>query len=124
MMINTRYSRPLGDYIVEFIGLRSWTGDQTGLHLSVIYYDILFIVSMQFVRKLGMSQLNLNLKKIFVYLIGLNILFSFVTGTIVKNVEANSKGLLAIDNLVGIGLAQLYNLDKHDNFFSLKGHEQ
>lgn len=96
MIIDTRYARPLGDYIVEFIGLRSWTGDQTGLHLSVIYFGFLFIVSILFVRRFAMSELNLNWKRIFVSLIGLNILFTFVTGTIVKSIKENSEGLLAI----------------------------
>lgn len=96
MIIDTRYARPIGDYIIEFMGLRSWTGNQTGLHLSAIYFGVLFIVSILFVRRFAMSELNLNWKRIFVYLIGLNILFTFATGTIVKNIKANSKGLLAI----------------------------
>ncbi len=46
MMITTRYTHALGDYILELIGLPSWTGDHTGFHLTIIYFGVLFIIGL------------------------------------------------------------------------------
>lgn len=51
MMITTKYTRALGDYILEYAGLKSWTGNNSGTHLTVIYFGILFIISLIFVKR-------------------------------------------------------------------------
>lgn len=41
MMVTTKYTRALGDYILEFVGLKSWTGDYSGIHLTTLEYFLL-----------------------------------------------------------------------------------
>jgi len=36
MMKTTTYTRALGDYVLEFIGLKSWSGKLAGTHLTVL----------------------------------------------------------------------------------------
>lgn len=96
MMVDTRYVRPLGDYVVEFIGLSSWTGDQTGLHLSVIYFAIIFIGLILLVQKYAIKDLAIQARTVFIYFIGLNLLFTLMISGVVRTIKGNSEGLLAI----------------------------
>ncbi len=38
MILTTSYTNALGNYILEFIGLRPWTGDYSGEHLTIILF--------------------------------------------------------------------------------------
>lgn len=44
MMMDTKYNKALGDYVVESIGLKSWSAIDTGFHLTIIYFGILFLI--------------------------------------------------------------------------------
>ena len=65
MMVTTKYTHALGDYILEFIGLKSWTGDYSGTHLTVIYFGVLFIISLFVVGKytllVGFDFVSINI---------------------------------------------------------------
>jgi hypothetical protein len=96
MMITTKYTHALGDYVLEFIGLKPWTGDYSGTHLTILYFGILFIIGLFLVKKYAVEGLNMRRKRIFIIFIAFIILFSSITGMTVRNIKKNSSGLLAI----------------------------
>lgn len=96
MMVTTKYTHALGDYILEFIGLKSWTGDYSGMHLTVIYFGILFVISLFLVEKYAICRLNIRGKSVFFIFVVLMIAFSSITGITAKYIKSNSEGLLSI----------------------------
>ncbi|MEL7565701.1 MAG: hypothetical protein AAGU27_12540 [Dehalobacterium sp.] len=115
MMITTKYTHALGDYVLEFIGLKSWTGNFSGTHLTVIYFGILFMISLFLVEKYVIDDLNIRRKSVFFIFIALMIVFSSITGMTARNIKKNSSGLLAIGyNFRGSSM----NYRSEDNRFS------
>ena len=96
MMITTKYTHALGDYVLEFIGLKSWTGNYTGAHLTIIYFGILFIIGLFLVKKYAVSCLNIKGRNVFIIFVVLMITFSSITGMTVRIIKKYSPGLLAI----------------------------
>lgn len=96
MMITTKYTHALGDYILEFIGLKSWTGDYSGVHLTVIYFGILFMIGLFLVEKYAIAGLNIRRRSVFFIFVALMTVFSLITGMTARNIKKNSSGLLAI----------------------------
>lgn len=96
MMITTKYTHALGDYILEFAGLKSWTGNYSGTHLTIIYFGVLFIISLFLVEKYAVNHLNLSRRNIFIIFIVTVTLFYSLTGIIATNIKKNSPGLLSI----------------------------
>src|SRR5699024_4352021 len=96
MMIDTTYFNAAGDYVVKFLGLKAWTGDYTGIHLTFFYFLPLFIAALFLVRKYAIRGLKIKSSKIFLIFIGLNVLFSIFTGFLAKNIKANAQGLFPI----------------------------
>lgn len=113
MMVTTKYTHALGDYILEFIGLKSWIGDYSGTHLTVIYFGILFTISLFLVRKFAVNGLKISKKKVFIIFVALMIVFYSITGIVVKNIKKNSSGLLAIG----------CNLDNSNMVYSCENNE-
>ncbi|WP_248482212.1 hypothetical protein [Tepidibacter aestuarii] len=96
MMLTTSYTRALGDYILEFIGLRSWTGDYSGTHLTVIYFGILFMICLHLVEKHVIDDLNIRGRSVFLIFVVLTTVFYSITGMTASNIKKNSSGLLTI----------------------------
>lgn len=97
MMLENNYTRALGDYILEFIGLRSWTGyNYHGTHLTIYYFGILFFIGLISVRKYVIDGLNFKKRHIFFIFVALIIMFNSITGITVRNIKKNSDGLLTI----------------------------
>jgi hypothetical protein len=94
-MITTKYTHALGDYIVEFVGLNSWTGNYSGFHLTIIYFGIPFIISLLEVERYVVSM-NISRIRVFLVFIVLMTIFYLLTGLIVSNIKKNSPGLLSI----------------------------
>lgn len=96
MMITTKYMHALGDYLLEFIGLHSWTGDHSGFHLTIIYFGVLFVIGLLLVKQHAVDGLNMKRRDIFIVFIGVVTIFYFITGATVTTIKKNSSGLLAI----------------------------
>lgn len=96
MTITTKYIRALGDYVLEFFGIQSWTGENTGLHLTVIYFGILFILSLYLVWKYVVDEFNIRRGYILLIFILLMTFFTLFTNITVKNIKKNSNGIFAI----------------------------
>ncbi|GEK91828.1 hypothetical protein [Alkalibacterium kapii] len=95
--IDTIYARALGDYAVEAIGLRAWSGEnQMGIHLSLIYFFSLFLFGAYWVEKYAREGLKINKKTVFLLFLGLNTIFYLSTGAVAKNVKATAEGLSTI----------------------------
>ncbi|WP_099191922.1 hypothetical protein [Tepidibacter mesophilus] len=96
MMLTTPYTHALGDYILEFVGLRAWTGDYSGNHLTIIYFGILFMIFLHLVGKYAIDGLNIRIRSVFLIFVALIIIFYSIVGMTAKNIKKNSSGLLAI----------------------------
>ena len=96
MMLETRYVNAIGDYVIEFIGLKSWTGNNTGTHLTIFYLMPLFIIGIILVKRYAIRDLKIKWRIVIIVFIGLNTIFTLSTGAIAKNIKSNSEGLLPI----------------------------
>ncbi len=96
MMIETPYTGALGDYVLEFFGLRSWTGDHTGFHITILYFGILFLISLILVGRYAVEGLKLKRRTVFIFFAILMILFTTASGATARNIKAHSPGLLPI----------------------------
>jgi len=95
MMCNTKYNKALGDYVLEYIGIQSWSNGEMGLHLTVVYFGILFILSLFFVNYY-LNKKGIGKRNAFFLFVLLIIVFNLGTNTYTKNLKANAEGLLAI----------------------------
>ncbi|MBK5243171.1 hypothetical protein [Clostridium sp.] len=96
MMITTEYTHALGDYVVEFIGLKSWTGEYSGTHLTVFYFSALAILGLVLVRKYAMDGLGIRTRNLLFSLIAFITIFSLATNITAINVKKYSDGLLSV----------------------------
>ncbi len=96
MMLTRRYIHALGDYVIEFIGLKSWTGDFTGIHLTIFYFGALTFLGLYLVRKYALKEWGIRKRKaIFLFIVFITI-FSLMTNMAVKSIKKYSDGLLSI----------------------------
>lgn len=96
MMIETVHINALGDYVLEFIGLRPWTRDYTGIHLTVYYFGIFTILGIFFVDKYVKKGLGIKKGNILLFFIALLTIFTLATNFAVENIKERSEGLLSI----------------------------
>jgi len=94
--LETKYTRALGDYILEFLGIASWSNGNKGLHLTLIYFGVLFMISFFLVKKNCIEKLKYSRKKIFIIFAVLVTLFSVSTNMIAETIKKTSDGLLSI----------------------------
>ena len=96
MMITTKYTHALGDYVLEFIGLKSWTDDYSGTHLTVLYFGVLFIIGLFLVDKYAKNGLNIKGRTVFIIFVALMFMFTSITGMTARTIKTYSSGLLTI----------------------------
>jgi hypothetical protein len=96
MMITTPYTHALGDYILEFVGLKSWTGDYSGTHLTIFYFGLLFIIGLFLVEKYAKNGLNIKGRTIFLIFVVLMFTFTSITSMTARTIKMYSSGLLTI----------------------------
>lgn len=97
MMKTTTYIRALGDYVLEFFGLKSWSGNNyMGMHWTVIYFGILTITLLAVVSRFVAEEWKIKKRWVFLLVIVFISLFSFITDTAVIKLKKNSDGLRTI----------------------------
>ena len=97
MMKTTTYTRALGDYVLEFFGLKSWSGNNyMGTHLTVIYFGILTIILLAVVFRFVAEEWGIKKRWVFLLVIVFINLFSFITDATVIKLKKNSNGLRTI----------------------------
>lgn len=103
MMFDTKYLRAPGDYLLGAIGLKAWTGHMSGIHLTVVYFGILFIVSLVLIEK-HIVQTNIMKWKKVCLLLGIGTCAYVVIGsTSVQLVMRNSDTITSIEYQSEIG---------------------
>lgn len=96
MMISTPHSRALGDIILESIGIAAWTNGYNGIHLTVIYFGILFLVVLMLISRFPKEERRRYRKHNFlVFIFSVTIIF-LIHSSIVHNIMKNSEGLYSI----------------------------
>ena len=113
MGLDTRYTDALGDYVLEFLGLKSWSAGDQGLHLTLVYFGILFMISLFFVKRICIEKLNYKRRKVFAIFAIFMFLFASSTDMIAKTIKKTSDGLLAIG----------YNSEDSEMSYSIKDGE-
>jgi len=96
MMIDTTYHRALGDYILEFFGLKAWTGIYGGFHLTIIYFGVLFFICLYFYRKYSEKIENISSLKKFIVFVLIVTSMALMSTSIAKFVKSHSDGLKSI----------------------------
>ncbi|MTK13032.1 MAG: hypothetical protein F8N39_13425 [Clostridiaceae bacterium] len=96
MMITTRYMHALGDYVLEFIGLKSWTGEYSGVHLTIFYFSMLAILGLYLVRKYAIAGLGIRTRNLIFLVIAFITTFSLITNAVVISIKRHSNGLLSV----------------------------
>lgn len=95
-MITTKYTHALGDYVLEFIGLKSWTGEYEGVHLTIFYFSILVILGLYLVRKYVIDGLGIRTRNVVFLFIAFITIFSLITNAAVISIKKHSNGLLSV----------------------------
>jgi len=98
MMIDTMYLKAIGDYILEAVGLSAWSNGDMGVHLTIVYFGIPFLVCFFW---LSHRLRRANRKPVvFVILIVGCIVLSFLTtqGVLLSKTLSNSLYALTYDN--------------------------
>lgn len=93
MCLDTKYSRGLGDYILEFMGLKSWS---SGLHLTVIYFGIILIIGIFLIEKYVILGQNIKRWKAFLAFVLVVTIFYLIIAVPATYIKGNSYGLLSI----------------------------
>ncbi len=96
MMMDTKYNKALGDYVVEFIGLMSWSAIDTGVHLTIIYFGILFLIGIFFVNVNVVVGWNKRKRVVLLYSVVLLSIYYFCISSIFILIKSNSDDLLTI----------------------------
>lgn len=96
IMKTTTYTRALGDYVLEIIGLKIWSGKLTGTHLTVIYFGVLTLILLYVVLKFAVEKWGIRKRWALLLVIVFINLFSFITDATVRNIKKNSNGLRTI----------------------------
>lgn len=97
MMIDTTYIRALGDYVVEFLGLKSWSGNNyMGTHWTVFYFGILTIILLALVFRFVADEWKIKKRWVFFLIFVFVNIFSYLTDATVIKLKKNSDGLKTI----------------------------
>lgn len=96
MMMDTKYNKALGDYVLEFIGLKSWTAVDRGFHLTVIYFGVLFLIGIFFVIQNVVVGWDKRKRVVLLYSVILILIYYFSIASIFSLFKSNSEGLLTI----------------------------
>lgn len=96
MMIDTTYHQALGDYVVEFFGLKAWTGTYGGFHLTIIYFGVLLFICLYFYRRYSDKIENVSSLKKFIIFVLLVTSMALVSTTTAKYIKSQSDGLKSI----------------------------
>lgn len=111
MMISVGNIHALGDYLLEYIGLKSWSGEYSGLHLTVLYFGALTIIVLFLVQRHVIEKLGIRWRYVFLSVVMLLTIFTITTNLTVEVIKRSSEGLLAV------------GFDNHDSQISYRINE-
>jgi len=94
--IETKYLPALGDYVLDYLGIISLSDARNGVHLGVVYFGVLFIVSIFLVERYAVARLDMKWKTVLAIFMILVTSFTFIADTSAQYIKRTSEGLLAI----------------------------
>lgn len=101
MCLDTRYSPALGDSVLNFLGLKAWSGGDKGLHITLIYFGIIILYGYFSMTKYWIIPYKVQRKKILTIFIVLVMLIHFIFIGLLIGIKSNSNELLSIGMLRG-----------------------
>ena len=96
MMKENKNMGSLGDYFLKFVGLKAWSKGDVGLHLTVVYFGILFVIGLLLVNKYVVEGLKIEKIKVFLIFVVVMTVLSSITQKGITTFKKYSLGLLAI----------------------------
>lgn len=96
MMVTTKYMHALGDYVIEFVGLKAWTGEYSGTHLTIFYFGILTIIGLFQIHKYAIDELGIRKRYVLILCIAFITILNSATSISVRSVKKHSDHLLSI----------------------------
>ncbi len=96
MMFTTKRIDALGDYLLNGIGLRAWTGNNTGFHLTILYFGAASMIAYFFVRQFAIEGYGMRGGRVFLLTVIFLTCFYLLTDVVVIGIKGNSEGLLSI----------------------------
>lgn len=86
-----------GDHLLEAFSLDSWSGDQTGTHLTAIYGLILLMISFPLIRVNVIERFKVRWPTVFFYVILIIFAMNRITDAIAVDIKAQLQGLKSIE---------------------------
>lgn len=111
MMIDTTYHRALGDYVLEFFGLKAWTGTYGGFHLTILYFGVLFFICLYFYRQYSEQIENISSFKKFIIFLLLVTSMAFMSTSTAKMIKSQSDGVKSIAYVSENNLMEYRSID-------------
>jgi len=96
MMVELNRVNCLGDYVLEYLNINPWSGDYVGTHLTVVYFGLLFLLSIWGVKKYAIEGMNYSKRTILISFVALVTGFVMCTQLSVDIIKANLDDLRAI----------------------------
>lgn len=96
LMIDTKYHQALGDYILEFLGFKSWTSTYGGFHLTILFFGIIFLISLYYVKKYNHKIKYMTSMKVFIIFLLIVTSLTLISNYTAWEIKKNSKGLESI----------------------------
>ncbi|EDS77035.1 conserved hypothetical protein [Clostridium botulinum C str. Eklund] len=96
MLCEKRYSPPLGDYLLEFLGLKPWSNNYSGIHITLILFGGVLLLSIFLVKRYFIDAFKIN--KILTFILPIICIFVvYITSEImVKSIKKKAPNLLSI----------------------------
>ena len=96
MLIETQYLPPLGDLLLESVGLKAWSDGDIGFHIAILYFGFVAVISYIFMKRFAYVQMKMKGITIFLIIIVLLTAFTYATSATAQYIKTNSDGLYAV----------------------------
>lgn len=97
LMIEINGTSAVGDSVLNAVGISPWTGEHTGTHMTVIYFGVVFFVSLPLVRIFFMERYKKSLSHVLVILAVLITAMTQVTEYTIESIKSQSDGVYSIE---------------------------
>jgi len=84
-----------GDYVLEWLGLKAWSSDRSGFHLTILYFGIPFVIGLKLLGRYR-RELRISGFKTFMLSIVLITCMNFAVVEVAEYIKSSSEGLLVL----------------------------
>ncbi len=96
MMMTTKYLDALGDYLLRGIGLKAWTGDSSGFHLTILFFAVAALIANYFVMRFAVDEYGMRGRRVFLLTAIFLTCFTILTNTTALGIKGNYEDLRTI----------------------------